>query len=79
MIPIEEEGKDPTPEGLTHLIDQAKKHDIRVIFATPEFETKTAETVANELGGSVVLVSPLAKNYIDNLSKISEEIVKGLK
>ncbi len=49
-----------------------------MIFATPEFETKTAETVANEIDGSVVLISPLAKDYIDNLKKISKEIAKSL-
>ena len=78
QIPIEEEGKLPTPEGIAHLIDQAKEHNIKVIFATPEFETKTAETIANEIGGSVILISPLSKDYIINLTEISEEITKSL-
>jgi zinc transport system substrate-binding protein len=77
QIPIEEEGKEPTPEGLIHLIDQAREHDIKVVFATPEFETETAETVADEISGSVVLISPLAKEYIDNLKKIAEEISRA--
>ncbi len=78
QIPIEEAGKAPTPEGLTRLVDQAREHDIKLIFATPEFESKTAETVADEIGGNVILVSPLAEDYINNLTKISEEMTKRL-
>jgi zinc transport system substrate-binding protein len=78
QIPIEEEGKAPTPVGLANLVDQAKENNIKVIFATPEFETKTAEMIANEIGGSVILISPLAEDYIENLTIISEEIVKSL-
>lgn len=78
QIPIEEEGKAPTPIGLANLVDQAKENNIKVIFATPEFETKTAEMIANEIGGSVILISPLAEDYIENLTIISEEIVKSL-
>ena len=78
MIPIEEEGKAPTPEGIIHLIKQAKENNIRVIFATPEFETETAETVAHEIGGSVVLLSPLEKDYINMLTKISNEITESM-
>ena len=79
QIPIEKEGKEPTPEGITHLIDQAKRDGITVIFATPEFETRTAQTVAEEIGGSVVLISPLEKEYITNLRQISIEIAKSLR
>ena len=78
QIPIEEEGKEPTPEGLTNLINQAKKYNIKVIFASPQFETKTAETVADEINGTVILIDPLEKNYITNLRKISNEITEGL-
>lgn len=78
MIPIEEEGKEPTPERLVHIIKQAKENNIKVIFANPEFQTDTVETVAKEIGGSVVLVSPLEKDYIVMLTKISREIEKSL-
>ncbi len=79
MIPIEKEGKEPTPEGLVQLIRQAKDNEIKVIFTTPEFQTETAKVVANEIGGTVVLISPLEKDYIGMLTKISQEIEKSLK
>ncbi len=77
MIPIEEEGKALTPEGISYLIKQAKENEIKVIFANPEFETVTAETIAKEIGGKVILISPLEKDYINMLKKISEEIQKS--
>jgi zinc transport system substrate-binding protein len=79
MIPIEKEGKEPTPEGLVQLIRQAKENEVKVIFATPEFQTETAKVVANEIGGTLVLISPLEKDYIAMLTKISQEIEKSLK
>ncbi len=69
QIAIEEEGKEPTAEGIKALIDKAKQYNIKVIFASPEFSTKSAEAVAGEIGGSIVLVSSLKKNYVENIKE----------
>jgi zinc transport system substrate-binding protein len=78
QIPIAKEGKEPTPEGIVNLIDQARENNITIIFASPEFEIQTAKTIAEEIDGSVILISPLAKDYIENLKKMSDEISKSL-
>ncbi len=78
MISIEKEGKEPTAAGLTHLIEQAKAHDIRVIFAEPQFNPKSAEVVAEAIGGRVVLIDALAKDYIGNLRLIMNEMLSAL-
>jgi zinc transport system substrate-binding protein len=78
QIPIKKEGKDPTPEGIANLIDQARENNITIIFASPEFETQTAKTIAKEIDGSVIMISPLAKDYINNLKRMSDEISKSL-
>ena len=36
QIPVEEEGKEPTAKGIQHLIDQAKRHNTKVVFASPQ-------------------------------------------
>jgi zinc transport system substrate-binding protein len=71
LIPIEEEGKDPTPRGLEELVRQARENMITVIFASPEFSTRSAEAIAGEIGGQVVLVSPLEEDYVGNLRRVS--------
>ena len=78
MISIEKEGKEPTAAGLTHLIEQAKAHDIRVIFAEPQFDPKSAEVIAKAIGGRVVLIDALAKDYIGNLRLIMNEMLSAL-
>jgi zinc transport system substrate-binding protein len=78
MIPIEREGKEPTAAGLTGLIEQAKAHDIRVIFAEPQFDPKSAEVIAEAIEGRVVLIDPLAKDYIGNLRLILNEMLLAM-
>ncbi len=75
MLPIEWEGKEPTAAGLASLIEQAKAHDIRVIFAEPQFDPKSAEVIAEAIGGRVVLIDPLARDYITNLRLIMNEML----
>ncbi|MDP2846172.1 MAG: zinc ABC transporter substrate-binding protein, partial [Candidatus Methanoperedens sp.] len=76
QIPIEKEGKEPTPQGIVSLIKQAKENNITVIFASPQFSTKSAEVVAKEIGGEVVLISSLEKNYLENMRKVTQAFAK---
>ncbi len=78
MIPIEEEGKEPTAAGLTNLIEQAKEHDIKVIFAEPQFNPQSAEVIAEAIGGRLVFIDPLAGNYIENLRVLLGELVQTM-
>jgi zinc transport system substrate-binding protein len=76
MIPIEAEGKEPTAAGLARLIEQAKKHDIKVIFAEPQFNPQSAEVIAGAIGGRVVFINPLDGNYIANLRSLLDELLQ---
>lgn len=71
QIPVEVEGKNPTAKRLQKLIKQAREEDIRIIFASPQFNTKSAEVIAKEIQGQVILIDPLEKEYIANLKKIA--------
>ncbi len=76
---IETEGKDPTPAQLQKIIDEAKKDVVKVIFVQAQFSTKSAQAVAREIGGIVVKINPLAKDYFANLKQIAQTIVTSLK
>lgn len=76
-VPIEDEGKEPSPQRLEHLITQAKEEQIRVIFASPEHSTRSAEVIADEIGGTVVLVSPLAKDYLENMRDVASAFAES--
>jgi zinc transport system substrate-binding protein len=75
---IQYQGKDPTTQYFAQVIDFAKENDIKVIFAEPQFSTRTADEMASEIGGAVVLVDDLAEDYIDNLQAVADEIAGGL-
>jgi zinc transport system substrate-binding protein len=78
MLAIEDKGKEPTPAGMEYLIEQAKEHNIKVVFAEPQFNQQSADVIAKEIGGRVILIDPLAKDYIDNLRSLMTVMVQAM-
>ena len=72
QIAIQSQGKEPTPQGIASLIDQARRDNIKVIFVTPQYSTSNAQVVANEIGGRLVVVDDLNVNYLKNMQKVAE-------
>ncbi|WP_410508268.1 zinc ABC transporter substrate-binding protein [Methanosarcina hadiensis] len=78
MIPVEIEGKEPSAQDLTKIVDLAKEKNVKVIFVQPQFSTRSAEVLAKEIGGEVVAIDPLAKNYVQNMDKVSDIFARNL-
>jgi len=78
QIAIEEDGKEPGPAGIAAMIEQAKTLNISVVFVDPSFDQTRAETIANELGGKVLSLDPLAPDYIENVKKMADSLDQGL-
>ena len=78
MIPIEVGGTEPSATELATLIAEAKKEKIKVIFAQPEFSTRNAETIAQEIDGEVLLLDPLAADWLENLRHVSKKLTQVL-
>jgi zinc transport system substrate-binding protein len=76
QIAVEKQGKEPTAKGILQVIEQAQKENINIIFASPQFNTKNAQVIAREIKGEVLLIDPLAKNYIDNLKNIALQLAQ---
>jgi zinc transport system substrate-binding protein len=75
QVAIEEQGGAPGPKHLAQLIDRAKRQGARAIFVQPQVSATYAETVAKALGGQVVLLDPLARDYPENLLYMARKIV----
>lgn len=73
-VAVEIEGKEPKPNQLRKLIEQAKAENIHVIFAQPQFSTKSAKLLAGEINGEVVLIDPLAEAWFDNMRQVAEKL-----
>ncbi len=67
QLAVEQAGKEPTADYIVRLIEEAKEHDVGVIFVSAQFSTKSAEVIAKEIGGKVVIIDPLAKDFIGNM------------
>jgi len=78
QIPVEVAGSEPSAAELTALLSEAKEEDITVIFAQPEFSTRSADTIASEIGGKVILISPLAENWMENLRLVARTFTEVL-
>ena len=78
QIPIERQGKEPSPKYLARIIKKAREDKIRVIFVEPQFNPKSARVIAKEINGAVLSIDPLSENYIENTEKTVEKLLIGL-
>ena len=75
---VEIEGKKPKIKDLAVLIKKAKQKKVRVIFVQPQFDQNAARTIAEAIGGAVVTLDPLARNYLSNLEVMAQTIRQAL-
>ncbi|MBN2463927.1 MAG: zinc ABC transporter substrate-binding protein [Dehalococcoidia bacterium] len=78
QIPIEIGGKEPSAKDIANLIQKAEEQNIKVIFASPEFNPRSAEVIAKEIGGRVIFIDPLAEDYIGNMRTVLKELVQAM-
>jgi len=79
QIAIEIEGKEPSARDIANVIDEALARDIKVVFASPQFNQQSARTIADEIGGVVVSIDPLAEDYVTNMRTVLGYLVQELK
>ena len=79
QISIEIQGKEPKPNELIELVKDAKKHDIKIVFVSPQFSQKSAKTIAQNIGGNVVAIDSLSEDWSNDLIKTANEIAKSYK
>jgi zinc transport system substrate-binding protein len=79
QVPIEIEGKNPKPSQLKRLIEHARENRIKVIFAQPQFSTRSAALLAREIGGQVAFADPLALDWMANLRNVANKFKLALK
>ncbi len=74
QMAMETEGKLPSPKRLASLIGMAREEGARAVFVQPQFDRKSAEALANAIGGEVVVLDPLAGDLCANLKDIAEAL-----
>ncbi|MBC7119812.1 MAG: zinc ABC transporter substrate-binding protein [Methanobacteriaceae archaeon] len=77
QIAIEKEGKEPSPQTLAKIIQEAKKDNIKIIIVSPQSNKQSAQAIADEIDAKMVTIDPLAEKYIENMEKMLQ-ILKGI-
>jgi zinc transport system substrate-binding protein len=71
-----------TPQTLENIISLARELNIKVIFAEESTSTKTSQVIADEIGGKVLVLSPLEitsnENYISKMTQNLENLKEAL-
>ena len=76
--PIEIEGKTPSARQLVRIIEAAREERVKAIFVQPQFSRADAEAAANGIGGKVVPIDPLARDYMTNLEYVAATLADAL-
>ncbi|MFH1915496.1 MAG: zinc ABC transporter substrate-binding protein [Pseudomonadota bacterium] len=63
QISIEVAGREPSPKGLSEVIEQGRALGIRVIFVQPQFSERSAAVIATEIGARTAVLDPLAEDW----------------
>lgn len=78
QIPLEFEGQEITSAQLTNLIKEAKAENVNTVFAQPQFNNKTVEIFAREIGAEIVLLDDLAQNWSENMLNAADKLAKAM-
>jgi len=77
QVPVEIEGKEPKARDLRQLIESARQTGIKVLFVQPQFSSRSAQTIADAIGGRIVSADPLAADWHKNLLQVARAIAAG--
>jgi zinc transport system substrate-binding protein len=79
QVPIEIEGKEPSPARLKNLIRDNQASNIPVIFIQQEYDVNNAQLVAAETGAKVITINPMAYNWTDEMNNLMVIFNENLK
>ena len=77
QLPLELEGKTPSPAHMKQMSDLGREHHILTILLQEQFDQNNSEALAREIGAEIVLINPLDPDwysqmlFIANLLKTS--------
>ncbi len=71
-----------TPQTLENIISLARELNIKIIFAEESASTKTSQVIADEIGGKVLVLSPLEivsdETYVEKMTQNLESLKEAL-
>lgn len=63
QIAIEHEGKEPSVQQMRCIVDSARACGVGIVLLQEEFDRRSAQAIADEIGARVVSIDPLAYDW----------------
>lgn len=76
QVSIEKEGKTAGSQDLKAIIQLAEKEHLRAIFIEPQFSKAQAKMLSETLDLKLVVLNPLAEDYLDNMRQTADKLTK---
>lgn len=77
QVAVETGGKEPTQKGLSALVARAKAEKAAAVFVQAQFPTAAARSLASSIGAAVVPIDDLAPDWLSNLGRMGEALLKA--
>lgn len=74
QLPIEFEGKEPTPQIINKIIKYCKDNNIKNIFIQEQFNSKAVKFIETELKATTIKIDDLAYDYFNNLLEVTNKL-----
>lgn len=74
QMSIEFEGKDPTPQQLTMLLQRARAASIHKVLIQAQYPSKGARLFAQQVNATVIMLDPYAEDYMNSMREIAQQI-----
>ena len=77
QLPIELDGKEIRAKSLANLIKLSRSKNINKVFVQKQFNKNSAEILSKEIDADIIVLDPLAEDYISNLYYVTAAIVES--
>jgi zinc transport system substrate-binding protein len=78
QVAIEVEGKSPSARQLAEIVERLRDANVPAVFVQPQFSQAAAARVADALGCQIIVLDPLARDYLGNLEGMARRIAAAL-
>ena len=65
--------------GMVELVQLARREKMAVLFGQPQFDSASARIFAREIGARVVMLDPLAEDYLNNMRYVARQFAAALR
>lgn len=78
QIAIEVGGKEPSAKQITRIVERIKNKNVSYILIERQFNQLIPKTIADSVNAELLILDPLAFDYINNMQDMAEKINKAL-